>query len=216
MWGGDVLRLPKQGLGGWCLNLMTKKIYKVTYQLDTGEIKSLTNDEIKRILIASDSIIGSGGRTLLSKILKGSKDKKIPELNLNTNPSYGIFKTISVSLILNKIDWLIQNEYLTIEYDGRLPILFYDYKGWEVIKEYKINEIINKFDFIIESGAADFDLYFLKDMNRELIFELLDKICEMNESKKYIPLLKSWHEIDYNKVKRKINFVKEEIKKKYN
>ncbi|WP_050900463.1 hypothetical protein [Paenibacillus elgii] len=36
----------------------------------------LTNEEIRAVLRAADEIIGQGGRTLLAKILKGSRDKK--------------------------------------------------------------------------------------------------------------------------------------------
>ena len=34
-------------------------------------------NDIKAILRAADELIGTGGRTMLSRILKGSKDKKV-------------------------------------------------------------------------------------------------------------------------------------------
>ena len=40
----------------------------------------LTASEIRAILRASDDIIAQGGRTLLAKILKGSKEKQLLEL----------------------------------------------------------------------------------------------------------------------------------------
>ncbi|WP_404349117.1 hypothetical protein LG311_01965 [Sutcliffiella horikoshii] len=39
------------------------------------KIDSLSHEEIKAVLRASDGIIASGGRTLLAKILKGSRLK---------------------------------------------------------------------------------------------------------------------------------------------
>jgi hypothetical protein len=40
-------------------------------------MQPLNQQEIRFILRAADAIIASGGRTLLAKILKGSKEKKV-------------------------------------------------------------------------------------------------------------------------------------------
>jgi hypothetical protein len=42
--------------------------------------------------LGADDLIMSGGRALLAKILAGSKDKKLLELELDTSPVYGAFK----------------------------------------------------------------------------------------------------------------------------
>ena len=55
---------------------MSKKIRRVPVVLDTGEIKSLPPEDIKMILRGADELISTGGRSMLVKILKGSKDKK--------------------------------------------------------------------------------------------------------------------------------------------
>lgn len=190
---------------------MGKTVQKVHYHLDPGDIKTISHKEIESILVAADPLIMNGGRTLLVKVLKGSKDKKIYETGLDRNPSYGIFKQLSKDEILHKVDWLIVNNYLAIEYDNRLPLVVYDYKGWEIIKEYKINEIIKKFNNMIESSEMPYDMLFLKDRNREIIFELLDRISVMSENKKYLPLLYSWHDIDYKKVRNRIKAVIKKI-----
>ncbi|MEH7419035.1 RQC domain-containing protein [Neobacillus drentensis] len=71
---------------------MAKKENQIGYNLDANGIKSLPIDEIKTILRGADDLIMRGGRTLLAKILGGSKDKKVLELNLNKSPVYGAFK----------------------------------------------------------------------------------------------------------------------------
>ncbi|MED3824995.1 hypothetical protein P4561_14975 [Priestia flexa] len=43
----------------------------------------LSDEEIKVILRAADEIIAKGGRTLLAKILKGSRVKKVLQLELD-------------------------------------------------------------------------------------------------------------------------------------
>ena len=59
---------------------------RVRYELDSGDIRSLTIEEIKVILRGADELIVTGGRSMLAKILKGSKDKKVLEHGLDQCP----------------------------------------------------------------------------------------------------------------------------------
>lgn len=53
---------------------MSNKKARVGFQLDSGDVKALSFDEIKAVLRAAHEIIATGGRNMLAKILKGSKD----------------------------------------------------------------------------------------------------------------------------------------------
>lgn len=185
---------------------MSKKVRKVRYYLDDKEIKNLPHDEIAAILRGADSLIMSGGRTLLSKVLKGSQDKKVLQLDLDKNPFYGYYKQLSISDILARIDWVIINGYLSIEYDYRLPLLVYTAKGWGIEKETYANELLQGFDEMLAGGAHFFNMSYLKDRNRELILLLLEKV-EKTGDKKYIPILEAWEQIDYKKVRDRIHQV---------
>ena len=59
--------------------IMGRRKERVRYTLDSGDIRRLNDEEIKAILRAADELIATGGRNLLAKILKGSKDKKVLE-----------------------------------------------------------------------------------------------------------------------------------------
>ena len=109
---------------------MSREANRAKYHLDSKSIKELPYEEIAIVLRVADSLIMSGGRTLLSKLLKGSKEKKIIELGLDKNPSYGYYSDFSIEDVLAKIDWVIKNQYLAIEYDYRLPLLVFTEKGW--------------------------------------------------------------------------------------
>jgi hypothetical protein len=185
---------------------MTRKVNRVRYYLDSRGVKNLPPDEITAILRGADDLIASGGRTLLSKLLKGSKEKKILELELDKNPSYGFFSSVPLLEILAKIDWLIENRYLSIEYDYRLPLLVYAPKGWEIEKDTYSSELLEVLNRMLDSGTGLFNMTFLKDRNRDLIFLLLDKIKATND-KKYIPLLEAWKAIDFKKVQAVIQHV---------
>jgi len=191
---------------------MSRKVNRVKYYLDSKGIKELPNEEIIAILRVADDLIMSGGRNLLSKILKGSKEKKIIELGLNKNPYYGYYSDISLEEVLSKVDWVIISNYLAIEYDYRLPLLVFTDKGWEIEKDTYSTELLNGFDKMIDSGADYFNMNYLKDKNRGLIFLLLEKV-QLSKDKKYIPILEAWKEIDYKKVKQRINQVINSISK---
>lgn len=185
---------------------MGRKVQRVRYTLDPKGIKNLPQHEIAVILRGTDDLIMSGGRSLLAKILKGSKEKKVLGLDLHKSPVYGYYKHLSIEEILARIDWVIVTGYLRIEYDYRLPLLVYTGKGWEIEKDTYSDELLRGFDKLLESGCSLFNMSYLKDRNRELILMLLDKIKATGNGK-YLPILKSWEMIDYKKVRERIGKV---------
>ncbi|WP_242851326.1 RQC domain-containing protein [Clostridium sp. DMHC 10] len=52
--------------------------------------------DVEKILRAADEIIFTAGRSMLAKILKGSKDKKVLESHLDSCPSYGYYKDLTL------------------------------------------------------------------------------------------------------------------------
>jgi superfamily II DNA helicase RecQ len=185
---------------------MSRKVRRVSYRLDAKGIKALPCEEIVAILRGTDELIMTGGRALLSKILKGSREKKVLELGLDECPVYGYYKQLTLPEILARIDWMILNGYLQIQYDYRLPLLKYTPKGWEIERETFAAELLQEFDEMIASGKPHFDMEYLKDRNRGMILLLLDKV-EATGDPKYVPLLKDWEKIDYQKVQKRIRQV---------
>jgi len=56
---------------------MGRKVLQVSYRLDTQGIEGLAQEEIAAILRGADDLIMSGGRSLLARVLKGSRAKKM-------------------------------------------------------------------------------------------------------------------------------------------
>ena len=75
---------------------MTRKVRRVPVTLSSREVKELPEEEIRMILRGADDIIGSGGRGLLAKILKGSRQKAVLEHELDKSPAYGAFSELSL------------------------------------------------------------------------------------------------------------------------
>ncbi|MCG2770417.1 MAG: RQC domain protein [Anaerolineae bacterium] len=185
---------------------MGRKVQRVRYTLDTKGLMHLPQEEIAAILRGADDLIRSGGRSLLVKVLKGSRAKKVLELGLDKSPVYGYYAPLTMDQILARVDWTIVNGYLDIEYDYRLPLLCYTDRGWEIERETYAGELLHEFDEMLESGCEQFDMNYLKDRARDMILLLLDKV-EATRDKKYIPILEAWAEIDYKKVRKRIRQV---------
>ena len=179
---------------------MAKISNRVSVNLDSKSVEKLPDSEIAAILRAADDLIMSGGRTLLAKVLKGSKDKKVLQLNLNDSPVYGFYTGLPMEDIQARIDWVILNGYLEIEYSHRLPLLVYTNKGWEIEKETYALELLSKLDRFIGEGNFNPELAFLKERNREVIMLMLDKI-ENSRCDRYLALLKHWKINEFRKVR---------------
>ena len=132
-------------------------------------------EEIKIILRACDPFIAKGGRSLFSKFLKGSKEKKILELNLDKEKYYGYYNNLTIYEILNKVDELIANDYLKIEYFNKLPLLIYSDKGWEIEKEIYAEEMFN--------NLFTEDIEKIMNYNPICILIMLDKILKTKDLK---------------------------------
>lgn len=192
---------------------MSRKVRRVRVSLDSHDIDHLSEQEIAIILRGADDLIMRGGRTLLAKILKGSREKKLIDRGLDQSPAFGALRTINLDDILARIDWLIINNYLAIEYDYRLPLLVYTPRGWDIEKYTYAAELQAKLDQLIASSNSVPDFTWLNDSNREVINLLLDRI-EASANPIYIAALENWSKIAFKKVRRKIHNVVEQLIKK--
>lgn len=122
----------------------------------------------------------------LAKILKGARTKDVLAQGLDASPVYGYYRDLRLDDIRARIDWVILNGFLSIEYDYRLPLLVYTDSGWEIERETYANELLQGFDQLPQRGAGPFDMTYLKDRDRGLILLLLDKV-EQTGDPKYIP-----------------------------
>jgi len=161
--------------------------------------------DLHAVLRGADDLIARGGRTSLTRILRGSRSKDVLARGLDRSPVYGYFKNISDEQTLARIDWVILNDYLRVEQFDRLPLLVYTQKGWEIERENFADELLAGFDNLIQEGPP-FDMEYLKDRDRQMILRLLDKIETIGDAR-YVPLLQAWKKIDYKKVQIRIREV---------
>ena len=184
---------------------MSRKSRRAPIHLDAKGLGDLPVEDLHAVLRGADDLIGRGGRTLLKRILRGSRNKDVLARGLESSPVYGHFKNLSDEEALARIDWAILNDYLRIEHIHRLPVLVYTQKGWEIEREKFADELLAGFDDLIQEGPP-FDMEYLKDRDRQMILRLLEK-AEASSDARYVPLLAAWKKIDYKKVQVRIREV---------
>lgn len=191
---------------------MSKKVRRVPVVLDAGEIKDLPQEDIRMILRGADELILTGGRSMLAKILKGSKDKKIFEYKLNECPAYGYYQDMKLDDISKCIDWMIKEDYLRIEYDYRLPLLVFSEKGWQIEKETFAQELYQRMCLDVEEKKARV-LFEMKEVNRQVVMCVLDKI-EKEGTEEFLLYLEAWKMLEVKKVAARIAEVEKKISKR--
>lgn len=182
---------------------MSRKV-KVQYQLSDLRGQTVPSEEdIRNILRAADEIIFVAGRTMLAKILKGSKDKKLLQKELDHCPSYGYYNQMSIEEITKIIDWMIVQNYLDIDYNGRLPMIIFSEKGWEAYKPFYVDELYNHILNVNENICNDL-IEQLKQTNREIVKLLLLRIGG-SKNIGFIRFLTKWEVVEVKKVRLMIN-----------
>ena len=191
---------------------MSKKVRRVPVVLDAGEIKDLPQEDIQMILRGADELISTGGRSMLAKILKGSKDKTIFKYKLNECPAYGYYQDMKLDDISKCIDWMVKEDYLRIEYDYCLPLLAFSEKGWQIEKETFAQELYQRMCLDVEEKKARV-IFEMKEVNRQVVMCVLDKI-EKDGTKEFLPYLEAWKMLEVKKVAARIAEVEKKISKR--
>ncbi|SDI45328.1 RQC-minor-1 family DNA-binding protein [Natribacillus halophilus] len=163
----------------------------------------LSESDIRTILRAADDIIGQGGRSLLAKILKGSREKKVLQYELDQCPAYGCFHSAKLQDVIDKIDWMIDYDFLDIEYSGKLPMVVFTERGWQIESDQRADELLSEWNQWVAEGRQSPDMGYLKDRNRQMILLFIEKVRE-TQDRKYISYLQEWEKIDYKKVRAEI------------
>lgn len=100
---------------------------------------------------------------------------------------------------------MIKHGYLEIEYSGRLPVVVFSQKGWEIERETYAEELFQKMQHLLDTGDYSF-VSELKDRNRGMILLLIKKIKDTNNPQ-FIPLLRAWQFTEYKKVQAELQRV---------
>lgn len=192
---------------------MGRKQSRVSYQLTAvDEMIKPSEDELRCILRAADEIIFTAGRDMLAKILKGSRDKKVLAHGLDQCPVYGCFSDRTIAEIIRMIDWVIGSRYLALEYSGRLPMIVFAPRGWELYKPIYSEELHQLILQTSDNEAVQALIQQLKNTNREIVLILLEQIAA-TKNIGVIRFLELWQEVEVKKIRARINWTISQIRR---
>jgi hypothetical protein len=107
-----------------------RPIESINEEIDAAENVPLTVEEHKCILRGAWQVAAKGGRSQLSLLLKGSKNKSVLKHGLNQSPIYGKLSYLTIEEIENRIDQLIRKGELRTEFFGDLPLILLTDQSW--------------------------------------------------------------------------------------
>ncbi len=166
----------------------------------------VTEDDVRAMLLAGDSIVGQAGRSMLAKVLKGSRNKKLLAIGLDKSAGYGYFRSLTLDQITERVDWMILHDFFAIDYDRDMPLLVFTDRGWEIQIENMTELMLKQWETWADTVPQDLDMTYLKDLNRSMILLFLEKVARTHDAR-YLPLLRQWAPIDYRKVREAIGKV---------
>ncbi len=102
----------------------------ITEEIDAAENVPLTVEEHECILRGAWQVAAKGGRSQLSLLLKGSKNKSVLKHGLDQSPVYGKLSYLTIEEIENRIDQLIRKGELRTEFLGDLPLILLTDQSW--------------------------------------------------------------------------------------
>ena len=178
-----------------------RKQFRQEYRLDSGNIQRLDLSDIETIIRATEDLINEGGRNLLVKILRGSQAKVVlPEFR--KNPMYGKWSALSETEVAQRVDWCIQEEYLQIQYSGKLPLLAYGDSGIAIECRLIASE------YLALAAINDPGLHQkIPNVPISTLYALLDLITNSREVESYTPFLKQWQNYATKRFRKQINRV---------
>lgn len=131
------------------------------------------------------------GIGLVGEVLKGSKNKKVIELGLNSLSTYGLLKTYNLKQIKDLINVFVAENYLSLT-EGEYPVVRLTDRGISVLKsEEKIFQRITKHNVKVKDGNGLFEI--LRTIRKDLAEKekvppyIIFADSALNEMCKYLP-----------------------------
>ena len=118
---------------GQYLSLRFEEIYGLCGVPDEKDIDSLALE----ILRAVAKMNGRYGRVRIARLLTGSTSRCVMTMGIDELRNYGVARSLSQKEIITLIDWLIDEEYLSIPEDEQYPTLYITTKGDETLEDFE-------------------------------------------------------------------------------
>jgi superfamily II DNA helicase RecQ len=181
-----------------------------------SERVSLTDSERRLILETANAMVYEAGRSTLVLALRGSRNKKLEKFHAETLPGFGIYRGMPEAEALARIDQLIHEGLLRIESRDGFPLLGFTPRGLELVGGWTAEKWLEELREQVDDPMP-LQLTFAYDRlpNRNLkTLHLLFDALEIEADLSWLPLLKTWCEIEVRKVRTRLSLLIERLESK--
>jgi len=177
--------------------------------LDSGGV-NVSSEELAVILHGARSVVHRGGRSQLVKLLKGSRDKRLLELGMDADGSYGALSYLTLDEIARKVDWTIEAGYLDYYYEWRQPLLMFTERGWELEKPVVVEEFFEQFCRDVEDGKFRMAERMV-DIKNEVQLDVIELIAQRCDER-CLAHLEVWSSQTTKRIRKKLAWAQRTIR----
>jgi hypothetical protein len=171
-------------------------------EIDPAEKLAPTREEREWILRGASEIAAKGGRSQLALLLKGSKDKKLVKHGLNRSEAYGKLSILTIEEIENRIDHLIRQGQLRVEFFGDLPLIIITDGVWEEVRTWSNVQEWRRAVAASERELGDILLQW-RNLPRSEQLHLLVAAASL-DSGSALRILRAWHSLAGKEMRARI------------
>ena len=170
---------------------------------------SVSQEELAIILHGALNVVHGGGRAQLVGLLKGSRNKRLLELGLDADDSYGALSHLTRDEISHKVDWAIEQGYLDYYYEWRQPLLMYTERGWELERPVVVEDYYEQFCGDVEDGEFRMAQR-MTDIKYDIQLDAIDLIAQRCDESCFAHL-DAWSSQTTKRIRKKIAWAKRTI-----
>lgn len=178
----------------------------------------LTDDDLRAILGVCDCLVGAAGRTTLAMALRGSRAQRVLRHKVDEARGYGHYAERPESDVLARIDGVIAEGLIMIDYRDGYPLLVYSDRGLELAKRYVAEEWLGLLRARVQPVAegAALELPFLMsampNRNQNTVL-LLAELTAAEADVTWLPLLRAWQAVETRRVRGRLEPLIAELKR---
>ena len=179
-------------------------------QSQTGEFPELLEADRRAILGVADSLIAKAGRTTLAMALRGSRAQRVLQHGVESARGYGHFAGVPQDVVLARIDALIADDILRLEYHDGFPLIVYSDRGLQLAMRYAAEEWLAalraQVPTVREGAALQFPpvLADIQGRNQNTALLLADMVGNEADSN-WLPLLRVWAARETRRVRGRLH-----------
>ena len=144
------------------------------------------------------------------KLLRGSRDKKLLELGMDADPSYGALSHLTLDEIARKVDWTIEEGYLDYYYEWRQPLLMFTERGWELERPVVAEEFFEQFSRDV--GDGEFRMAGrMTDIKNEVQLDVIERIAQRCDER-CLAHLEAWSGQTTKRIRKKLAWAQRTIR----